>query len=163
MEFINLTFDINRKLFSLPVMLLKRIKNMMNTSHQITERCFSIMYLDTGSNLTSITDLEAMKLKLDMNGLKFQKVGGIGGFVNTLKTHEVKVYVQSSSNTIFVKLDRIAVHPSEIRGKISKKGIYKAKGVESAEMINLFGLDTLEKLNGKLEINMRDKSGNITI
>jgi hypothetical protein len=121
------------------------------------------MYLDTGSNLTSITDIEAGKLNLDTSTFKPQKVGGIGGFVDTPTTDEVDIYVQGDKDTLQVKLDRIAVHPSQIRKKVKKKsGMYAERGERSAEMISLFGLDALEKLGGKLEINMREKTGTIT-
>lgn len=105
MDIIDLTFVQKRKLFSLPVLLMKEVKHMMVPPYEKSERCNAIMYVDTGSNLTSITELEAEKLNLNMSALKHIKVGGIGGFIDTPMTSEVKIYLSSSSGYKLVKLD----------------------------------------------------------
>ena len=56
------------------------------------------------------------------------------------------------------------MQPLELKGKIRRNnGAYKESGMLTTEMVCLFGLDALEKLGGKLEINMKDKIGKIII
>lgn len=167
MEVIDLTFDEKRNLFSIPVILTKKTLHEMGDIPGKLHRtvwCNAIMYLDTGSNLTSITADEAERLYLNQKAFKNERVGGIGGFVETPTTNEVKISVMSRNSTISLNLDKIAVHSSHIKKKIEKKqGVYVQRGEEMIEMICLFGLDALEKLGGVLEIDVKNKSGKIII
>ncbi|MCI2413233.1 MAG: hypothetical protein MPI47_07930 [Cuniculiplasma sp.] len=168
MAIIDLTFDQKRKLYSLPVLLSnKSMHGSANAFGKSTDSAwyYTIMYLDTGSNLTSITENEVDKLNLDRSTFQTQKVGGIGGFVELLTTKEVGIKLMSNGNSMLdVKLDIIGVHENQIKKKIRKKtGAYVQRGNEVMEMICLFGLDALEKLGGKLEIDMKNKSGKIII
>ena len=84
--------------------------------------------------------------------------------VNTSTTDAVSVAVQGDSNTLYINLDQIAIHSSTIKRKLNKgRGFYAERGVETIKMICLFGLDALEKLGGKLEIDMKNKTGRIII
>ena len=81
MAIIDLTFDQKKKLYSVPVILSKKsMRGIVNTPGQFNKPvwCPAIMYLDTGSNLTSITENEVDKLNLDRSTFKTQRVGGIG-------------------------------------------------------------------------------------
>ena len=72
--------------------------------------------------------------------------------------------LMSDKGALPVMLERIAVHPSEIRKKIRKNsGMFVQKGEQTVEMISLFGLDALEKLGGVLEIDMKNKTGKVNI
>jgi hypothetical protein len=167
MAIIDLIFDEKRNLFSIPVILVKKpvrgIGNIPDKSSKL-EWCNALMYVDTGSNLTSITEIEVDKLNLNRGAFKNQRVGGIGGFMETPTTNEVTITIMSGDSMIDINLDKIAAHPSQLKRKIQKKqGVYVQKGEEKLEMICLFGLDALEKLGGKLELDVRNKSGKIII
>jgi hypothetical protein len=59
MAIIDLTFDQKKKLYSIPVILSKKsMRGIFNAPGQVNKPvwCNAIMYLDTGSNLTSITE-----------------------------------------------------------------------------------------------------------
>ena len=167
MTIVNLMYENNKNLFSIPVILTKKRRSSlggMPGQVAINEWCNVVMYLDTGSNLTSITEKEVKRLNLDERLFKDQRVGGIGGFVDTPTTDEVGIYVMSDKGALPVMLERIAVHPSEIRKKIRKNsGMFVQKGEQTVEMISLFGLDALEKLGGVLEIDMKNKTGKVNI
>ncbi|MCL5732098.1 MAG: hypothetical protein M1285_01745 [Candidatus Thermoplasmatota archaeon] len=168
MTIINLLYDQKKTLFSIPVLLMKKPNHRgVPTVDKLPTNgwCNTIMYLDTGSNLTSITENEVEKLNLDKSAFKNQRVGGIGGFIDTPITEEVDINVSSNDGKfLLVKLDKIAVHPTEIRKKVKKNyGGYVQRGNQTIEMICLFGLDALEKLGGVLEIDMRNKTGKINI
>jgi hypothetical protein len=149
MAIIDLTFDQKRKLYSLPVLLSnKSMHGRANAFGKSTDSAWysTIMYLDTGSNLTSITENEVDKLNLDRSTFQTQKL------------------MSNGNSMLDVKLDIIGVHENQIKKKIRKKtGAYVQRGNEVMEMICLFGLDALEKLGGKLEIDMKNKSGRIII
>ena len=164
MTIIKLTYDNKKKLFSVPVILFKKAKSGIGRATEKLEACNAVMYLDTGSNLTSITEDEVEKLHLDSESFKTQRVGGIGGMVNTSTTDAVSVAVQGDSNTLYINLDQIAIHSSTIKRKLNKgRGFYAERGEETIKMICLLGLDALEKLDGKLEIDMKNKTGRIII
>ncbi len=168
MAIIDLTFDQKKKLYSIPVILSKKsMRGIFNAPGQVNKPvwCNAIMYLDTGSNLTSITENEVDKLNLDRSSFKTQRVGGIGGFINILTTNEVGITIMGNESSMFdVKLDIIGIHENQIKKKVLKKsGDYVQRENEIIEMICLFGLDALEKLGGKLEIDMKNKSGKIII
>ena len=167
MAIIDLIFDEKRNLFSIPVILVKKqVRGIGNISGKPSklEWCNAIMYVDTGSNLTSITEIEVDKLNLNREAFKTQRVGGIGGFMETPTTNEVTITIMSGNSMINVNLDKIATHPSQLKRKIQKKqGIIVQRGEEKLEMVCLFGLDALEKLGGKLELDVRNKSGKIII
>jgi hypothetical protein len=162
MRAVDLTFDKTRHLFSLPVTLLRKPEPTFGGPAN-PPYIYRSMYLDTGSNLTSITDKEASGLGINPERLRVEDVGGIGGMTRVPITHDVIIVVlDRNQNPAEIRLDNIGVHRTEIKRKIEKThGVFKEKGYVGAQMVCLFGLDAVEKLKGKIELDMVSKKGEI--
>ncbi len=163
MIIIGLTYDESNGLFSVPV-ILSRIgyKTSFNTQNL---RIQTNMYIDTGSSLTSIIDIDASRLGIDSSSLPKENIGGVGGITNIPVTNEIAITLLDLQNSpINVKLEKVAIFPSVVKRKIDKGGgLYRQKGTVEGRMVNILGLDSLESLRGKLIINMKGKDGKIEI
>jgi hypothetical protein len=163
MRSIELVFDNSKKLFSIPVMLIKRAPPSFGIPAKAPPHVNAIMYIDTGSNLTSVTDNEAKRLEISNDNLTSEDVGGVGGMSKIPISNQISIFVMDKNNsTLEIKLERIGVNPEKMIKKVEKnRGTYKERGTSTAQMICLFGLDAIEKIRGKLEIDMVSKTGEI--
>lgn len=166
MSYIELSFDENKNLFSIPVILTRKVDkpqygsvSQFKASHHINE----VMYIDTGSSLSSITQGIADKLSIDVNSLTLSEVGGIGGITMIPVTDDIIIIVGSNDSQFKeIKLDKIAVNPDNLTKKIKKgKGAFKQRGESSTPMFALCGLDALAQMGGKLILDIRNKEGRI--
>ena len=125
----------------------------------------NLMYLDTGSSLTSIVDIDAAELEIDVPSLPREDVGGIGGVTSLPVTSNVTVTVLDSQNDpINLKMEKVAIFSATVKRKIKRNnGLYTQKGIVEGKMFDLFGLDVLEQLKGELIINMEKKKGRIEL
>ena len=105
MAVIDLMFDEKRNLFSILVILTKKPSHGMSNipgKSTRTEWCNAVIYLYTGSNLTSITENALEKLNLNRVAFNSEKVGGIGGFLETPTTNEINISVMSRDSMISI-------------------------------------------------------------
>lgn len=145
-----LSFDERRRLYSVAaVVFLRHAPTRMGSSAPAptAESLRPVeMYLDTGSNVTSITEEVATRIGLNMAGLPTERVGGLGGFSHQAVSTEIDLAVAGR----MISLDKVTIL-SPFHEKVkSGKGIYKRKGTMEHPPINLFGLDALAKLRAKL-------------
>lgn len=163
MQVIDLNYDRSKKLFAIPVML-GRMRYMSGTQFS-PKYIQAIMYLDTGSNRTSIIDEEAAKLEIDASVLPREEVGGVGGMTSLPAFEGLTITIlDSEGNPINIRMDKVVIFPSKIKKKIEKNnGIYTQHGTVEGKMFNLFGLDAVEKINGMLVIDMANKKGHIEV
>jgi hypothetical protein len=161
MPSIGLTWDKAKKLFSVPVHLQHRTTPSGEPPKY--QGCQTIMYVDTGSSLTSITDREAAELLIDVPSLSKEDVAGIGGITKIPIAREIILYfLLADGNPYGLSLDKVAVQPEEIsRVREKNRGIYKQTRSIGGKAVCLLGLDAIEKMNGVLSIDMRSKSGSV--
>ena len=162
MSEITLTWDQQKHLFSLPVMIQVAEKTGIGTIIN-TKNTQTVMYLDTGSNLTSITEEELDKLEIAVDSLPKVEVSGIGGFTQMPRLKNVNLLLLDK-NTIPVqlKLDEIGVTPANIvKVREKKKGVYKRTSTTVRSMLSLLGIDAVIKLKGVIELDMVNLKGKI--
>ena len=161
MPSITLKWDISKKLFSVPVHLSRNISKMRERPESYN--CDVMMYVDTGSGISSITDKEAYELGYDISSLEKMRVVGIGGFTETPIAHGITVFFFLTDGSPYgLNLEKIMVSPEQVN-KVREKtrGDYRQTHTINAEMPKLLGLDAIEKLGGELRLNLRDKTGEI--
>jgi hypothetical protein len=160
---IALTWDNNKHLFFLTARLDLRSGDGIGRS-TVTAQTLAKMYLDTGSNLTSITDTEAERLKIDTHTVETIDVAGIGGVNKTLIVKNLHLFLLDiSGNPVEIKLD-VAINPASVkRTREKKRGVFTQTNTVSLEMVCLFGLDALIYLKGKIFLDMSKMIGKITI
>ena len=163
MSFIELSYDESKKLFAVPV-ILSRVKHLSGIKNQPISKQ-KLMYLDTGSSRTSIVDIDAIELEIDVESLPREDVGGIGGVTPLPVSNDVTVTVlDSQNNPINLKMEKVAIFPSTVKRKIRRNnGVFKERGYVQGKMFDLLGLDALEQLKGELIINMEKKKGRIEL
>ena len=77
MPSIRLSWDAGKKFFSLPVHLQRNTSGFSEPPQYVSAE--TLMYIDTGSGISSITDREALQLGVEISSLPKKPIGGIGG------------------------------------------------------------------------------------
>ena len=123
----------------------------------------ALMFIDTGSNLSSITSSEANAIGINVESLNHMDVGGIGGITKTPIANNIGFYlIDDKGNPHSLIMDKIAIsNDSVMRVREKSKGIFKQTRTVEASMFDLFGLDALKKLNATLCLNLNKESGEI--
>lgn len=149
---IPLTLDPSKKLFSVPVLV------WYNSRPENT-----LMYVDSGSTITSITTKEAESLGIDVRSLPTEPVGGVGGLSQMGVLYNVTLGVfDSTRSPVAVQLKKLGVNPSRVRRvKQRTDGIYKKTRETFSEMICLLGLDFIGELHGELVLRPDKGTGEI--
>ena len=163
MTSINLAWDKNKQLFSFPVMILK-LSYGMPGSKENSLHLNTVIYVDTGSSISSITDNEASKLGLDINKLPTEKTLGIGGLTATRYAKDLTFIALSTNSPLQAKLAKVAVLPSKVVVKREKnRGEYRETQNYEGNMLCLCGLDLLQYWHGKLVLDLDKMTGVIEI
>ena len=121
MLYVELVFDKSKNPFAIPVMLKKKVDkpqygsvSQVGAPHLINE----IMYIDTGSSLTSVTERIAEELGIDLNRLTSDEVGGIWGFTTIRITNDIVIIVNASDSQYKeIELEKIATNPDNLSKK----------------------------------------------
>lgn len=165
MPFTKLTWDANNHLYSFPALLMYvsgpgvGIPGEFKPNYSKTN---TLLYVDTGSTLTSITETEAFRLDIKISSLPLMDVGGIGGTAKHPMAQNIIFVILSDKGPRQATLSNVAVLPTAVRRKVEKKnGVFKERGYVEGKMFALCGLDLLEKLGGKLYLDPISRSGRI--
>lgn len=160
-----LTWDVNNHLYSFPALLMYNSGTGVGIPGEYKDnysKTNTVMYVDTGSTLTSITETEAISLGIVISSLPLADVGGIGGTAKHPMARNIIFVILSDKGTLQATLSDVAVLPTAVRRKVEKKnGVFKERGYVEGKMFALCGLDLLEKLGGKLYLDPISKSGHI--
>jgi hypothetical protein len=162
MSQIILEWDKSKRLYALPVFLYRKTDPMTigGKLHYVNSQ--TVMYIDTGSNITSIREKEATELEIDLQSLENMPVAGSGGFTQTKIARNIEIFTQNSQgNPLSVSMDQISIVPDILKKKEKSKGMYRQRGESEAQMVCLLGLDYIEKINGTLKLDLQNKSGSI--
>lgn len=154
-----LAFDEGRRLYSVAaVVLLRRGSPLLGQSPPAptAESLKPVeMYVDTGSNISSITEEVAMRIGLNPAILPTARVGGLGGFSHQAVSTQIDLAVAGR----MISLDKVSIL-SPFHEKVkSGKGVYKREGTMEHPPINLFGLDALAKLRARLIVVSDQRHG----
>jgi hypothetical protein len=163
MSQIILEWDKSKRLYALPVVLFRKTDPMTIGGKSPYVDSQTIMYIDTGSNITSIREKEATELEIDLQSLENMPVAGSGGFTQTRIARNIEIITRNSQgNPVRVSIDQISIVPDFLKKKEQKsKGMYRQRGESEAQMVCLLGLDYIEKINGTLKLDLQNKSGSI--
>ena len=162
MQCIQLTWDLQKRLFSVParIQIVERNGNGYVTNTKSTN---TIMYLDTGSNLTSITDDEIERMGINKETLTKKTVAGTGGFTEIHILQNVSLlFLDSQGNPLVLDLDEIGINSRELKKVRTKKnGVFKQTNTTVTAMFSLLGIDSVIKYRGKIELDMNKLEGRI--
>ncbi len=162
---LKLTWDTAKHLYSLPVMLVYRPMTSVGIPGEVKPtytRTNTVLYIDTGSSVTSITETEALALGIDIGTLPTESIAGIGGIIKHSMAKNITFVALSNGKPLQATLDKIAVLPLEVKKKVEKRrGVYVERGFASSKMFSLCGLDLLEKWKGKVYLDPIARNGHI--
>ena len=150
-----LTWDVNNHLYSFPALLMYRSETGAGVPGEFKDnysRTNTVMYVDTGSTLTSITVTEAIGLGIEINSLPLEDVGGIGGTAKHPMAQNIIFTILSDKGPRQATLSNVAVLPAAVRRKVEKKnGVYKERGYVEGKMFALCGLRDRASSPGPLD------------
>ena len=162
---VDLEWDKSKSLFAIFAILSRKIPDFNSSTGYKSIRTKVKFYVDTGTTMTSITDEVAKELQIDIKALPRKQFFGIGGIIENPVANDIDIAVlDESSEPRTFKLDIIQIMSASVKKKIEKtRGNFKERGEVIGSMFCLFGLDSIEKLNGELRINMKEKRGMILL
>lgn len=148
----DLSYDESRRLYSVAAVVLLRRSSTFASTPPPTPTAESLrpveMYVDTGSNITSITQEVAVRVGLDPSGLTMERAGGLGGVSSVPVSTQIDLVVAGR----MISLDKATIlRPFREKVKTGK-GVYKREGMMEHPPINLLGLDALAKLKARLVV-----------
>lgn len=165
---IPLTFDRIKHLYSVPALIylggnkgkvLEVNRGNPNVTYHNT-----LMYIDTGSTVTSITDTDARAMGLDLKSLELELTGGVGGFSWVPYVENVNFLLQGNNNSFgLFTLDRVGVTASKPKERKTVGKGNSRTSVRSGEFFPLLGMDALEKMSGELRLNPAKLTGEILL
>ena len=167
MTSIPLTYDRFKHLFFVPALIyLDRSKSgVLEVRKDKSAKfisCTALMYIDTGSTLTSITDIEARTLQVDMSSLERELTGGIGGFSWVPCVENVNFVLQGDNSTArLFTLDRVGINHSKMTQKKVKGKGNRRLVTDNGEFVPLLGIDALKKMNAELVLNPTKETGEL--
>lgn len=166
MPSIPLTLDKFKHFFFVPALIF--LDSSISGTIQVTRdetvkfvTCNTLMYIDTGSTLTSITDIEARSLGVDIKTVERELTGGIGGFAWVPCIEKVSFVLQGNNSPVKFTLDRVGINHSKMKQE-KTKGKGKSHIVtDTGEFVPLLGIDALKAMKAELVINPIKETGEI--
>lgn len=122
----------------------------------------TLMYIDTGSSSTSITDIDAKELGVDINGLDMELTGGVGGFVHLPYISNLTFLLQgeNSDYCIFTLKTVFIIKSKAKEKKVTGKGKHKETSF-TGDFFPLLGIDAFNELKGELYLSPSKGEGQI--
>ena len=125
--------------------------------------CNVLMYVDTGSNVSSITQVEAEKMSFSIESLPKENTAGIGGFASLSYVNNLQFVLRDSlGSPVAVRLQKVLITPVKVKKvKTKHKAGYDSVEEISSDMICLLGLDVVKSIGGKLILDPSNETGEI--
>lgn len=116
------------------------------------------MIVDTGSNITMVNPRTAELLGVDIGSLPTIRTAGIGGFVATPCTPGLDLFL-AGDDIARVRIGKVGVF-QRLRERTPRAGRRNvARGSQIHPGYNLFGIDALAAIPGRLELDMTRLDG----
>jgi hypothetical protein len=117
--------------------------------------------VDSGSNRSGVSEILVQEIGIDVGKLEYSEVYGISGAVTHRMAENIDLWFLATEPRP-VRLATVIVIP-KLRRRVQKRpGKYAFKGGELPYSVNILGLDAIEALEGRLQIDMSAKSASIS-
>lgn len=166
MKSIELTYDPGKQLYSVPALFFisDPSPGMIQVKRGRTDSIFhhTLLYIDTGSNRTTLTDLETEALGINLRNLPTELTGGVGAMSHQPYIDQVTFVLQGKDSQFCqFTLKKVSVVSSKpktekIKGKGKKQII-----TNTGEFFPLLGVDAFIEIGAELFLNPSRETGQI--
>lgn len=155
---LSLARDAKTRLFSAPVMVVRGGRGVPMSAAPITH--FE-MYVDTGSNVSSISIERATELGFDPANLGRKLSGGIGGYRNAPTIPVLEIWLGEPSSPAPICLEGVRIWENTEESRFRRKKGLRVKETRRMPGVSLLGLDAIERLHATLVMQPDQNLGHI--